>query len=60
MADEALLGGRRQEAGGSLDENLTTMHENPSLRVSASPRLSVYFQIRREEIGACFFPSQFL
>ncbi|NEP09158.1 MAG: hypothetical protein F6K14_02705 [Symploca sp. SIO2C1] len=27
----------------------TTMHENPSLRVSASPRPRVYFQIRRQE-----------
>jgi len=35
---------------GSPDEKIfTTMHENPSLRVSASPRPRVYFQIRGQK-----------
>ncbi|NER93812.1 MAG: hypothetical protein F6J86_08210 [Symploca sp. SIO1B1] len=41
-------GGRRQEAGdteASPMKNFTTMHENPSLRVSASPRLRVSFKV---------------
>ncbi|NEP10351.1 MAG: hypothetical protein F6K14_09040 [Symploca sp. SIO2C1] len=40
---------RRQEAEGSPNEKIfTTINDNQSLRVSASPRLRVYFQIRRE------------
>ncbi|NES20243.1 MAG: hypothetical protein F6K41_15250 [Symploca sp. SIO3E6] len=44
--------GRRQKAGGSPDEKIfTTMHDNQSLRVSASPRPRVSFQIRSQESG---------
>jgi len=43
LLGENKAGGRRQEAV-SMKKIFTTMHENPSLRVSASPRPRVSFQ----------------
>ena len=54
---------RRQKAEGSRDERIfTTMHENQSLRVSASPRPRVSFQVRGQKVltGTPIFSCGFL